>query len=61
MFITQSSFSGATAIELSENNVEPFFAGSDNEQTVFIFNFRTEDLLTDLITDNCSIVFNIFK
>ena len=61
MFITQSSFSGATAMELSENNFESLFAGTDNEQAVLIFNFRTEDLLTDLLTDNCSIVFNNFK
>ena len=51
LFITQSSFSGDTAIALSENNFETLFAGADNEQAVNNFNFRTEDLLTDLFTD----------
>lgn len=33
MFITQSSFRGGTAIELSENNLESLLvAGADNEQ-----------------------------
>ena len=51
LFITQSSFSGGTAIKLSGNNFETLFAGADNEQAVNNFNFRTEDLLTDLFTD----------
>ena len=51
LFNTQSSFCGDTAIELSENNFETLFAGADNEQAVNNFNFRTEDLLTDLFTD----------
>ena len=50
MFITQSSFSGGTAIELSENNFESFLAVAENEQAVDHFNFRIEDLLTDLFT-----------
>ena len=37
-----------TAIELSENNFESSFAGADNEQAVDNFNFRTDDLSTDL-------------
>ena len=32
MFITQSSFSGSTAIELLENKFEFIFAGSQHEQ-----------------------------
>ena len=51
LFITQRRFSGDTEIELSENNFENLFAGADNEQAVNNFNFRTEDLLTDLFTD----------
>ena len=51
LFITQSSFSGGTSIELSENNFETLFAGADNEKAVDNFNLRTEDLLTDLFTD----------
>ena len=51
LFIAQSSFSGDTAIELSENNFETLFAGANNEQAVNNFNFCTEDLLTDLFTD----------
>ena len=51
LFITQSSFSGSTSIELSENNFESLFAGADNEKAVDNFNLRTEDLLTDLFTD----------
>ena len=51
LFITQSSFSGGTSIELSENNFESLFASPDNEQAVDNFNLRTEDLLTDLSTD----------
>ena len=50
-FITQSSFSGPTAIELPENNFESSFVGADNKQVVDNFNFRTEDLLTNLFTD----------
>ena len=41
LFVTQSSFSGSTSIELSENK----------EKAVDNFNLRTEDLLTDLFTD----------
>ena len=51
LFITQSSFSGSTSFELSENNFESLFAGADNEKAVDNFNLRTEDLLTDLFTD----------
>ncbi len=51
LFITQSSFSGSTSIELSENNFEFLFAGADNEKIVDNFYLRTEDLLTDLFTD----------
>ena len=50
LFITQSSFSGRTSIELSENNFESLFAGADIEKAVDNFNLRTEDLLTDLFT-----------
>ena len=50
LFITQSSFSGSTSIELSENNFESSFAGADNEKAVDNFNLRTEDLLTELFT-----------
>ena len=32
LFITQSSFSGSTSIEVSENNFESLFAGADNEK-----------------------------
>ena len=49
-FIPQSSFSGSTSIELSENNFESLFAGADNEKAVYNFNLRTRDLLTDLFT-----------
>ena len=41
-------FGGGTAIELSENNYESSFAGVNNEQAVDNFNFRTDDLSTDL-------------
>ena len=51
LFVTQSSFSGSTSIELSENNFESLFAGANNEKAVDNFNLRTEDLLTDLSTD----------
>ena len=50
LFITQSSFSSSTSIELSENNFESLFAGADNEKEVDDFNLSTEDLLTDLFT-----------
>ena len=50
LFITQSSFSGSTSIELSENNCESLFVGGDNEKAVYNFNLRTEDLLTDHFT-----------
>ena len=50
-FVTQSSFSGSTLFELSENNFEPLFVGANNEKAVDNFNLRTEDLLTDLFTD----------
>ena len=36
LFITQSSFSGGTSIELSENNFESLFAGADNEKELTI-------------------------
>ena len=36
LFITPSSFSGSTSIELSENNFESLFAGADNEKAVDI-------------------------
>ena len=45
--ITQRSFRGGTAIELSENNFESLFACADNEQAVDNLKFRSEDLLTD--------------
>ena len=48
MIFYKSSFSGGTAIELSENNFETSFAGADNEQAVENFNFRTEDLSINL-------------
>ena len=51
LFITQSSLSGSTSIELLENNFESLFAGADNEKAVDNFNLRTEDLFTDLFTD----------
>lgn len=51
LFITQSSFSGGTSIEVQENNFESLFAGADNEKAVDNFNLRTEDLSTDLFTD----------
>ena len=50
LFITQSSFSDSTSIELSENNFESLFGGADNEKAVDNFNLHTEDLLTDLFT-----------
>ena len=50
LFVTQSSFSGSTSIELSENNFESLFAGADNEKAVDNFNLRTAFLLTDLFT-----------
>ena len=51
LFITQSSFSGGTSIELLENNFKSLFAGADNEQAVDNFNLRTADLLINLFTD----------
>ena len=51
LFITQSSLSGSTSIELSENNFKSLFAGADNDKAVDNFNLRTEDLLTDLFID----------
>jgi len=50
LFITQSSFSGSTSIELSENNFEYLFAGANNEKAVDNYNLRTEDILRDLFT-----------
>ena len=48
-FITRTKVTGGrTAIELSENNFESSFAGADNEQAVDNFNFRNDDLSTDL-------------
>ena len=38
----------ADGIELLENNFESSFPGVDNQQAVDNFNFRTEDLSTDL-------------
>ena len=38
----------STAIEHSESNYESSFAGANNEQAVDNFNFRTDDLSTDL-------------
>ena len=51
LFITQSSLSGSTSIELSENNIDSLFAGAYNKKAVDNFNLRTEDLLMDLFTD----------
>ena len=51
LFVTQSTFSGDTSIEVSENNFESLFASADNEKAVDNVNLRTEDLLTDLFTD----------
>ena len=45
---SESSFSGDTAIELSENHFESSFAGAETEQAVYNFNFCTEDVSTDL-------------
>ena len=41
LFVTQSSFSGSTSIELSGNNFESLFAGANNEKAVDNFNLRT--------------------
>ena len=38
LFITQSSFSGSTSIELAENNFESLFPGADSEKAVDNFN-----------------------
>ena len=48
-FITQtkSSFRGGTASAFGKQ-FESSFAGAENEQAVDNFNFRTEDLSTDL-------------
>ena len=51
LFVTQSSSSGSTSIDLSENNFKYLFAGANNEKAVDTFNLRTEDLLTDLFID----------
>ena len=51
LFVTQSSFSGSTSIELSEINFESLFAGANNEKAVDNFNLRTDDLLNDRFTD----------
>ena len=50
LFITQSSFSSSTSIELLENNFESLFAGADNRRAVDNFNFLIEDLLTNPFT-----------
>ena len=49
-FITQTKAAsvGGTAIELWENNFESSFAGADNCQAVDNFNYRTDDVTTDL-------------
>ena len=44
LFITQSSFSGSTSIELSES-FESLFAGVENEKAVDKFNLRTEGII----------------
>ena len=36
LFITQSSFSGSTSIEVSETNFESLFAGADNEKLTIL-------------------------
>ena len=51
LLISQSSFSGSTSFELSENNFESLFACAHNEKAVDNFILRTEDLLNDLFTD----------
>ena len=51
LFITQSSFSGSTSIELSENNFEYLYAGADNKKAVDNFNLCIQDLLTDPFKD----------
>ena len=51
LFVTQSSFSGNTSTELSENNFESLFSGANNEKAVDNFNLCTQDLLTDPFTD----------
>ena len=48
-FITQTKAASVAVLqELSENNLNLQFAGAENEQAVDNFNFRTEDLSTDL-------------
>ena len=49
LFITQSSFSGSTSMELSKNNFESLFAGADNEKAVDNFNSRTEEIVSDVL------------
>ena len=44
LFITQSSFSGSTSVELSES-FESIFAGAENEKAVDYFNLRTEGIM----------------
>ena len=51
LFITQSSFRGSRSIDLWENNFESLFADADNEKAVDNFNLRTEDLFSDVFTD----------
>ena len=48
-FITETkAASVAVQQELSRKKLESSFAGAENEQAVDNFNFRTEDLSTDL-------------
>ena len=48
-FITPTKAASVAVLqELSENNLNLQFAGAENEQAVDNFNFRTEDLSTDL-------------
>ena len=48
-FITETkAASVAVQQELSEKKLESSFAGAENEQAVDNFNFRTEDLSTNL-------------
>ena len=41
VYYLKQSFSGGTAIELSENNFESLFACADNELAVDNLNFRS--------------------
>ena len=63
LFITQSSFSGSTSIELSENNFESLFAGADNEKAVDNFNLRTvlDIVLRNHFTPIKELVINLFS